>query len=57
MNTATQKTQSFEAEVLQFWADQARLERTASDALADYLASVRHAPLAPTQGHSGHLTH
>lgn len=57
MNTATQQTQPFEAEVLQFWACQALLQRTAFDAIADYLASVRHSPLAPTQGHSDRLSH
>ncbi|EWG99232.1 hypothetical protein [Halomonas sp. BC04] len=47
MNTATQQTQPFEAEVLQFWASQAQLQRAAFDALADYLTTLTPPPWLP----------
>lgn len=57
MNTAMQQAQPFEAEVLQFWANQAQLQRAAFDAFADYLANVRHTRLNPAQDHFGRHSH
>ena len=57
MNIATQQTQPFEAEVLQFWASQAQLQRAAFDALADYLTTVHTAPLAPAKAAPGRHSH
>ena len=57
MNTATQQTQPFEAEALRFWGNQAQLQRTAFDAVADYLTNVHNASLAPVQVPSGRRSH
>ncbi|WP_181872757.1 hypothetical protein [Billgrantia montanilacus] len=57
MNTASQQSCATDSEVLQFWSSQAQLQRTASDAVADYLSSLRDNRPAPVQDSSDRLSH
>jgi hypothetical protein len=57
MNTASQQSCATDNEVLQFWSNQAQLQRTASEAVADYLYSVRDNRPAPAQDPSGRHSH